>query len=339
MVHASFDSSDANCEGANRLSDAELGAGRNQTRTASFASLLLLASVLGAERARAAGSFDIPAECGTPSEFAREVDARLPANVPRPAPDVSIARSGTGYFLKLRLGQESREFSHADCRELFRVAVVVTVAMSLSHSEAHARQPVTEAQAPTFAPSSTVSAVERGAPDRPPSSEPPPRWAFGASAAPGLSFGMAPRPAPQLELEGRALRGMFGVAVRLRYRAPRAEQDANDRGVRVTSFGGELALLARPHRLVEASLGFAADRLFGTGLGSVSERSDGAWGAGPTLGLTLVPLQRSGTWVGVGGDLHLDLVQPEFQILNYDTVFRVPLFSGSAFLRLGHVFD
>ncbi len=320
------------------MSDATSGAGRNRTHAASFALTLLLAPWFAAE-ARAANAFEIPAECGTQSEFAREVDARLPRNVPRPAPDVSIARSGSGYSLKLRLAEESREFSHADCRELFRVAVVVTVAMSLSHSEAHLQNPVSE-RAP--APPPVTSAAPLQEPIRPESTErgePRQHWAFGASAAPGVSFGMAPRPVLQFELEGRALRGMFGVALGLRYRAPGAEQDANDRGVRVSSFGGELAFVLRPHRVLEASLGASFYRLFGSGIGAVAERTDSAWSAGPTLGLMLIPLQRGGTWVGVGGDLHLDLVQPEFQILNYDTVFRVPLFSGSAFLRLGHVFD
>lgn len=321
------------------MSDATSGARRNRTHAASFALTLLLAPWFAAEQARAANAFDIPAECGTQSEFAREVDARLPPNAPRPAPDVSIERSGSGYSLKLRLAQESREFSHADCRELFRVAVVVTVAMSLSH-EAHSQSPGSEGAPATRPVTSAAPPQERvraGSTER---TEPRPHWAFGASAAPGLSFGMAPQPVLQFELEGRALQGMFGLALGLRYRAPGEEQDANNRGVRVSSFGGELAFLARPHRVLEASLGASVYRLFGSGLGAaVAERTDSAWSAGPTLGLMLIPLQRGGTWVGVGGDLHLDLVQPEFQILNYDTVFRVPLFSGSAFLRIGHVFN
>ena len=131
----------------------------------------------------------------------------------------------------------------------------------------------------------------------------------------------------------------YGVATRLRYRSAGTVQDENQRGVRVSGAGAQLALLVRPHRVFEASLGASLYRLSGTGLGSVlSQREDTAWSAGPALGFSLIPLDRRGTWVGVGGELYLDLIRPEFEILNYNAVFRVPALSGSIFLRIGHVF-
>lgn len=308
-------------------------------RKASFGAALGLTSMLAATPALAAGVVELPADCGTSSEFAREVDARLPPNVPRPAPDVSISPAGTHYLLKLRFAQESREFSHADCRELFRVAVVVTVAMSLSHVEPLEQKQPTAKPRPEGETKAAQPPPERVEP-RSSTTTTGPSWGFGGSVASGASFGMAPRPVLQLELEGRVMRGELGVALNFRYRTPRGEQDANDRGVRVSSIGGELAFVARPHRLLEGWVGASVYRVFGTGLGAtVSQREDAAWSAGPALGLTLIPLQRSGTWVGVGGELYLDLIQPEFKILNYDTVFDAPLFSGSAFLRVGHIFN
>lgn len=316
------------------MSNASLARRRTSTRASCFA----FSAVLLLSASAAATSVQLPNECGSASEFEREVDARLPPNVPRPAPEVWIEQRGREYHLRLQLEQESREFRHADCRELLRVAVVVTVAMSLSHAEP--QPPPVPAPSGSASPASGERSQSLEVPAASPAlSEPGPPWALGVSGASGLNFGMAPRPVLELELEGRALRGAFGVALRARYRAPGADQDQNERGVRVSSWGAQAAFIARPHRMVEASIGVSAYRLAGAGLGAVSQRDDAVWSAGPALGLTLIPLQRHGTWVGVGGELHLDLVQPEFQILNYTTVFRVPLFSGSAFLRVGHLFN
>lgn len=299
-----------------------------------FAATFLLSA-----SARASSSIQIPSDCGSAAEFEREVDARLPEGAPKPSPRVSIDRLGREYHLQLQLEQELREFNHADCRELFRVAVVVTVAMSLSHADPQQHEAVTASAEPRPKTEKPPTALSPSRAGNAPPSEPAPPWAFGLSAASGSNFGMAPRPVLELELEGRAMRGAFGVALRGRYRAPGSDQDQNERGVRVTSFGAQAALLARPHPALEGSLGLSAYRLAGAGLGAVSQREDAVWSAGPALGLTVIPLERHGTWVGVGGELHLDLVQPEFQILNYTTVFRVPLFSGSAFLRVGHLFN
>jgi hypothetical protein len=307
-------------------------------------SLLIAALLFSAARVQAEEAIEMPAECGSARDFEREVEARLGANTAQAPARVRIAREAERYRLTVNVGDESREFDDADCRELFRVAVVVTAAMSLSHTEEKESPTPTAKSASVEAPSAppverTTPAANQEPARKDESEQPSVPIRFGAGVASGVNFGMAPRPVLELELEGRAMRGWFGVATRLRYRAPGADEDENGRGVRVTSAGAQLALLVRPHALIEGALGASVYRLSGAGRGAaLSQREDTAWSAGPSLGVTLVPVNRGGTWVGVGGELHLDLIRPEFQILNYQSVFGVETFSGSIFLRIGHLF-
>src|SRR6185369_685687 len=98
--------------------------------------------------------------------------------------------------------------------------------------------------------------------------------------------------------------------------------------------------------LWQARLGLAAQRLSGSGMGSITQRgSDSAWAAGPTLGLTFVPFQSGPAWVGLGAEGQLNAVRGHFQILHYYRpvselaydAYQVPWLAGSAFVRLGLV--
>lgn len=318
--------------------------------------MLALALTVAPAFAHAAEEFDVPATCGSQSEFETEVQARLGGGVTRPPTRVQIARDGEQFLLRMQVGPESRELRDMDCRELFRGAVVVAVAMSLAQSQAEQRSPQTPAASPAPAPE---NASEPPAREAPPAKAPatkaplaaearsapeskrtasPSSVHFGLSAAAGVNFGMAPVPVLELDVEGRALFGWAGVASRFHYRASGEDTDANRRGVSVSAIGGQAALLLRPLSYVEGSLGFSLDRLAGVGVGAARQLNDVAWAAGPTVGISGIPLHRGGTWLALGSELRVDVLRPEFEILNYGSVFRVPLFSGSIFVRAGHVF-
>ncbi|MGC4095155.1 MAG: hypothetical protein QM756_46000 [Polyangiaceae bacterium] len=297
----------------------------NGARLAGFVTCAL--ALAGPARATTS-EVDVPAECGSAAQFDSEVAARLGEKKPLLATQLRIQQADGGFELDMRVGSEARTLHDTDCRALFRSAVVVAVAMSLSQSE---RRP---APAPLAAPN--LIRTEPGAPPEP--AKPVPEHWFGVAALGGMNIGELPRPALELGLEGSLGLRKLSVGASLHYLAPASAQDANQRGVRVYGLGGNLWLSFPTQALVELAAGFSVTRLSGTGLGAPSQASDSAWTAGPNIGLSLIPLRRSGTFIGVGAALQLHLLRPEFQILNYGSVFQVPVFSGDLLFRIGHDF-
>lgn len=96
--------------------------------------------------AHAAGTFDVPAECGTRAEFDEQVTRLRGAQDELSAADVYIVQDGGEYVLRVVVAGSERQLRSADCRELFRSAPVIVVA-TLS---AVAAQPPSEA--PPLAP-------------------------------------------------------------------------------------------------------------------------------------------------------------------------------------------
>jgi hypothetical protein len=165
-----------------------------------------------------------------------------------------------------------------------------------------------------------------------------PRLTLAAGA--GVSTGTLPKPVLGLELESKVLWRDWGMGFALRYLAPTEKRDSQARGVRLQAAGAGMAGIFRPSRAWEARLGFAAQYLFGEGFGegvpTFASRRDGAWAAGPTLGLGFTPLERPPLWVSVGGEGQLNLVRGNFRIRNYsDNFYDVPWLAASAFVRLG----
>jgi hypothetical protein len=101
----------------------------------------------------------------------------------------------------------------------------------------------------------------------------------------------------------------------------------------------------RPSRFWQARLGFAAQRLSGSGVHIASTQDSSVWAAGPTLGLGWYPVQRGAFWAGLGAEGQLNAIRGHFEILNYSKMlsekphelYAVPWLAGSAFVRLGVV--
>jgi hypothetical protein len=296
-----------------------------------WALAILLASALAAKTVRAETDVNVPEHCGSPAEFTREVTARLAAGVEIPATVVRIAPQSESYRLEMRVGEEQRELLDADCRELFRAAIVIVVARSANRTGASA--PRAEERAP-------------GEPEAAPRTEASPsshpsfarRWHARIGAGGGVSLGLLPKPVLMLDLEAQALGSELGVTATVRYLAEGETSDELDRGVSVTGFGGQLALSYQPVPMLQARAGVGGYRLTGVGLGSPSRVNDTAWSGGATAGLMLTPPLSELVWAGAGAEAQLNLVRARFEISNYGEVFRVPLFSACIFLRLGWQF-
>lgn len=289
--------------------------------------LALAALSLVPARARAESALDIPPECGSRAAFDSELRQRLGDGAPLGAVQVSITRVAAAYHLRVRVGGEVRELADPSCSELFRASVVVAVAMLMPNPE--------PAEAP----------LETAPPTQPHSSPSGRRPRFTLAAGAGASIGTLPPPVLALELESKVLWRHWGLGVGLRYLTPGEERDAQGRGVRLQALGGGLTGIFRPSPTWEARLGFAAQRLFGEGLGAgpaFQSYGGSAWAAGPTIGLGFVPFESGPFWIGLGAEGQLNLLRGRFEILNYSEIidnsteiYAVPWLAGSAFVRLG----
>jgi hypothetical protein len=277
-----------------------------------------------ARLAAAQPSLDFPAECGSASEFESEVARRL-GKLRLPATSARIERDGQGYRLSMSVGGERRELRDRDCRELFRAAVVVAVAIAVSEAE--------PSRKPQTAPSPKVA--KEPAPLAPQAVAPRSVLSVFVGASGGVTLGVVPGVVPSFELEAKLFAHRFGAALAARYVAPGSSRDAANRGVEVRAAGASVLGLFQPIPSLEARLGAALLRSYGTGLGSPAQQSDAAWAGGLVAGLVVYPLRRGRFWVGAGAEGEWHLVRSRFEILNYGEVFRMPRFGGSVTARLG----
>lgn len=278
--------------------------------------------------AKAELELEIPRECGEKRDFQRELRARLSDGVALPALWLAIRHSGDRYTLSLRVNQEHREFSDPDCRELLRAAVVIAVAAS---SEAkHDTTPVPRVTESTRR--------ERSHPESAPARA---RKPIGLELGVGLGaeFGLLPTGQPALELSLRAQPWRrIGFSLAGRYLAKGARLSADGRGIELDAAGftsgAYVVLLPELHGL----LGFGAYRLGGRAIGSESRQYGSAWAGGPLAAVTAYPVRLSHFSLGVIGELQWQVLRPEFTILHYGRIFRVPPYSGAMYLRLGWSF-
>ncbi len=290
---------------------------------------LTLAMCVCSSPAYAALVTGIPEECGSASELESELEQRIGPNTSLDSTRISVAREGEGYSLLVEVGSERRELHDQSCRELVRAAVVITIA--LLEPERHAEP---EPRAEPIRPVQPVPA-RASEPPTPRSRAPRPRIALGADV--GLHIGTTPRVTPMIDVDAQLLGSRFGVALGARYLFASSETDGEGHGARVSALGAYAAGTLQLGSRVQTRLGLVGYRLFGEGLGTVQASNDAAWELAPLLGASFVPFQSPPFWTSLGAEAQLNLLRPSFEILHYDSVFRVPVVSGSAFARAGVV--
>lgn len=298
--------------------------------------LALVSTLVGAPLARASTKMDaIPAACGSRAAFDAELRARLGKDAPLADVFVAITPRPRGFHLRVHAGAEQRELEDPSCTELFRAAVVIAVSMLVeSEKRTTAAEPPRRTQPP---PSERSEGHGTVAPRSPPS--------FGVGLGAGLAAGTLPKPVLALELEGKLLWRHVGLGANVRYLLRADRRDSTQQGAELSALGVGLTGIFRPALDWEARLGFAAQGLFGSGLGVGTGSSATVWAAGPTLGLGWAPLRRGPIWAGVGAEGQLNLARGRFEILNYFgeltgeryVVYQVPWLAAGAFVRCGWV--
>lgn len=286
-----------------------------------------LFSWLVAFPASAAISAQIPTECGSLAEFEQELEQRLGSVSTPAATRVTLTAEVSGYRLVVEVGNQSRELHDESCQELLRAAVVIALALLEPKREA-APPPASEPAQPAQPASESAQPATNGSPW--------PKLAFAAGG--GIHLGTLPKATLMLELDAQLKWTRFGVAAGFRYLLPQSTVDASGHGARIGAGGAYLALLFEPWHRVQTRLGIVTYRLSGSGIGGAEQRDGSAWEVAPTLRASVVPFERPPFWTSVGLEGQLNLIRSSFEILSYNEVFRVPLWSGSALAHAGVVF-
>lgn len=243
-----------------------------------------------------------------------------------PPTSLEIAPEGTGYRLRMRVGQQQRELTDSDCRALLRAAVVVAVAVTLSESS---QRPANENARERSANDSFPREREASAVTSASSVE------LSAALGGGFTVGLLPRIAAAFDLQAKSVwHERLGLALAAHYVARTTEEYPGGRGLTVDAAGAQVSGVYRLNGYLEAQLGGAISRLAGTGIGSGS-RSDSAWAAGPNAGVGFLPLRRGVFWAGVLGTLQWNALRPSFEFLNHGPIFTVSRYSFSLFLQVG----
>lgn len=271
----------------------------------------------------------LPLACGTRADFERELRLRLGEDAPVSAARFTITPVQSGYHLRVQVGSELRELDDPSCAELFRASIVISVAMLMHGRELAPNAP---AQPPPVAPP----------PPSPARSEYP---RFTLLGGVGVNVGTLPQPALAFELEAQSLWERWGVAIDARYLPTNSMTPVPEGAyIEASALGAGSAAIFRPARRWQTRLGFAVQRLSGSGRGTAHNRDDHVWAAGPTLGLGWLPLE-SGRWcAAVGAEGQVNAVHGRFQVLNYSgkladshDIYPVPWLAFSAFVRLGFI--
>ncbi|HYQ04145.1 MAG TPA: hypothetical protein VER96_35985 [Polyangiaceae bacterium] len=301
------------------------------SRGAGFGLLFWLAAV----PARAAITVQIPPECGSQPDFARELEQRLGELGTRETTRVTLTPEPDGYHLVVEAGNQSRELHDANCEELRRAAVVIALAL-LEPKRDEPTPPVVEPEQPPPPPAATPERTPAPAEANPVKHATHPQFAIGAGA--GVHVGTLPKATLMIDVDAQLKWTRFGVAAGFRYLLPNETRDADGVGAKIGGLGASLAGLFEPIQRVQVRVGVVTYHLSGSGIGSLQNTDGSAWEVAPTLGAAFVPFQRPPFWTCVGLEGQLNLIRPTFEILSHNNVFQVYPLSGSAFAHVGVVF-
>jgi hypothetical protein len=219
-------------------------------------------------------------------------------------------------------------------------------APAASHSAA--RAPAAPAAAPAARPRSAVArrVARRRRPAPPgeprvsspvaPAREQPASAAaarYGLSLGGGLSGGVLPGSAANLELEGRLELAPGGLSLALRY-WPERSQSREGRGLDVSAFGGRAAGLFWVVPQLQLVGGLELNRLAGAARTGVSGRSTAAaWQLAPTLGLNLMAWSSRHLRLELAALGRLSLLRPRFVVTGFGDLYRVPALGADVMLR------
>ena len=334
--------------------------------------VVLTALWTAAPTAHAQVTFSAPPECGSEQEFLTEVRAlqRADAAAIRLTSVVIRERGAGAYELRLDGPEGGRLLTDADCRTLFRSAVVIAAAAAgdrATEPEAAAAPlppPLSEANPAPNAPPSAVAPGESPPAPLPPQQPVPtapaaavpapvetateptaevsePRVSSAATshylrvaAGGGGATGLSPDVAWLLELGVAFGSPTWGGAVLVKYLPPISSRTEGDLGLELETIGGRLGIFYAPVAFLRLEGGLAVYRLTARGTGISHPTTDSVWMAAPELE-TMFVARLSPAWaLELGPQGRVGLTKPTFQVKPETEVFQVPRFGAALVFRV-----
>jgi hypothetical protein len=295
----------------------------------------LLSSLLTVRAYGQPATFELPPACGTEDEFRAELVRLVGVDAERAWPSmlqITHDDASATYVLRLEVGGRARELSHADCRVLFRSALVVAAA-SVRPAEPEPKPKPKVVPEPPSEPAPKPEPAASKPPARAPDATPP----FVASVAlgTGLALGVVPGADAAFELRGGVSRGPFGGSFAARY-LPARFVSSDGRGVDIQGVGFRLAGVVSPVRILALSAGLDADWLSGSGRTGIDKpSSDSAWTLAPSLEAALIPFETRHLALELALEGRLALQRPHFEVTGFRQVYEVPPWGMFAFARGG----
>jgi hypothetical protein len=282
-----------------------------------------LALLAAPDASAESASFQVLPECGSEPEFRAELVRLVGADADRAFPASLVIRrdeAGEGFVLALEVGGRARELVHADCRVLFRSALVIAAASVRSQPA----EPAPAAPPPAAPPPP--------APPPAPSTDGP-RWRGSAAIGAGLALGVLPGAAGAFEVRGGLANGRFGASLAARYLPPRFVE-AEGRGVDIQGLGFRLAASFELIPELVLSAGVDADWLSGSGITGITRpQTDSAWAVAPSLELALIPFQTAHLALELAVEGRLAMQRPTFEVTGFRPVYELPNWGMFALAR------
>jgi len=284
-------------------------------------------------RAQATG-FEVPRACGTEGEFRDGLARLLGTAAERAWPTTLVIApepSGAEYQLTLEVQGERRELLHADCRVLFRSAIVIA-AVTVDPT----------VRIPDEPPPPPPPQPEPPPPPAPAPAKPPPPKQGNGTGAPlrgtvavggGLAVGVLPGATGVVEVRGGITSGRFGGSFGAQYFTPREATTAG-RSAELQGLGLRAAASFAPHPLVAVSVGMSADWLVGRGSAELtSPVQDSAWALAPSLELALTPRLTRAFSLELGVTGQANLQRATFEVTGFGEIYQMPRASLLAVAR------
>jgi hypothetical protein len=281
---------------------------------------------LAPRAAHADDVLEIPPECGSASELTREIDALRASTTHLRGggvhPQVQLTRDGDGFVLRVALPEGARTLRDADCRALFRAAIVISALGHESSAQAVLAEEQRASAEPAPTPTRTSTAESLSPPPRQDRKAPldgeasdarassvqrapsrPPRLRIRAARGPRpppsahafvqaeLAYGVVPALSAALQAGASFQRGLWGVRLSLGYLTPRT-QERDGRGVRIQALDAGLSLELVPLRWLYLGLGVDLFVLRGRGVSVRNPRADWVAQQAPHVSLRAVFWQR-----------------------------------------------
>lgn len=298
---------------------------------------------------------EVPSECGSASEFVREVAAlQRTSRAQLTVSEVVIVRKDDQVWeLRLATPEGLRVVADPDCRTLFKTAAVIAATLARPASEPDAAEASAATPAPVGTPSKGAEPGSAAAPKpqattsqpagpvRAPATAPEEvdvhsgqsaKLQLGAGA--GGYYGLTPDPHLGVEVLAGVVSGRWGGHLAAKILPPRSMTVRGELGLRETVWGARLGASFGPVSWLRGSVGVSAYWISAQGLGINEPLSDSLGLVAPELELAVTALEEPAFRAEFALQGRVGLTKPRFEVEPDGIVYQLPRLGAAGVLRI-----